>query len=593
MPIPSPPPDRRQLDRRVAAILGAALALALGDGCGPQTDDPRTRAEPATVKPGSGPWFVDRAGDFGLAVVTRLGSPEKRSALEALGVGVALLDFEGDGDLDLFVAPGSVVRDGAVRCAGGPWLFRNDGPGRWSDVSERSGITYTGWAQGVAVADYDADGDADLLVLHQGPDRLWQNQGDGTFRDVTAAAGLDIREAEWGSSATWGDVDGDGWPDLYVANYLAIDPIHAPPPIEYLPGHPVFAGPSALPGQRDRLWRNQGDGTFEEITGPAGLERPDRKGMGALLSDLDGDGTLDLFVTNDTQPNELFWGLGGGRFREAGMEAGVAVDGLGRPEGSMGVDVADVDGDGRLDLAFSNFRHEGTRLYRSASDRVFEDISSVSTVEVNTLRFVGWGLALADFDDDGWPDLFQANGHVYPGVPDADYDQPPLFLRNQGDGRFEPVTESWGPDLAALRSGRAVAVGDLDSDGDLDLVMTTMDGPLRVLINEGRRAGHAINLRLVGRPPNREALGARVEVEAGGRVRVNVARRGGSLLAASDVTLHFGLGDARTIQRLTVYWSDGTVSHHRDLPADARLTIHQSDAKVRVNLLTANPRPEA
>jgi enediyne biosynthesis protein E4 len=570
-------------DRAWVAWIGVALVPVLGSGCGRTTTDSvagaavRTPAS-ARAQPQVGPWFVDRAPAYGLDVVTWCGSPEKSSVLDAMGTGVALLDVDGDADLDLFVAPGSRVRDGAIRGAGGPWLFRNDGPGRWTDISDRSGLRYTGWAQGAAVADYDADGDPDLLVLHHGRDRLWQNQGNGTFRDETDRAGID--ELSWGYSATWGDADGDGWPDLYVANYLVVDPLHPPRRDDYLPGYPVFQGPVTLPGAPDQLWRNRGDGTFEDVTAAAGLVQPDGKGMGALFVDLDEDGVLDLYVTNDTQPNAWFRGLGGGRFRDQAMPAGLAVNGRGLPEGSMGLDVADVDGDGRLDLAFSNFRHEGTRLYSGRGGGSFEDISGASFVGVNTLQFVGWGLVLADFDDDGWPDLFQANGHVYPTVPDAPYAMPPLFLRNLGNAEFKPVTEAWGPALDGLRSGRGVAVGDLDRDGDLDLVMTTLDGPLRVLINEGRRSNRAINVRLIGNHPNLEALGARVEVEAGGRTRIGVVRRGGSLLAASDVALHFGLGPAASIERITVRWPDGTTEQFPDPPAEAHLTIRQGEGRI-------------
>ena len=282
------------------------------------------RAPKATA---AGPWFVDRARDFGLDVVTKCGSPDKISILDSLGTGVALFDIEGDGDLDIFVAPGSEVRDGKVACAGGPWLFRNDGPGRWVDVSERSGLRHTGWAQGVAVCDYDADGDLDLFVAQHGPDTLWQNQGDGTFRDVTKAAG--ISDNEWGVSATWGDYDADGWPDLYVTNYVNVDALRPPEPIHYYGGDTmVFRGPEYLEGQPDRLWRNKGDGTFEDVTRAAGLYNPDGKGMSALFADLDGDGILDLYVTNDGQANELYRGLGKGRFRE---EALVGGGGLQRP----------------------------------------------------------------------------------------------------------------------------------------------------------------------------------------------------------------------------------------------------------------------
>jgi hypothetical protein len=538
-----------------------ALVLLAAAGCG------------ADRGPAGRPRFVDRAAEYGLAVVTRFGTPEKLSAAEALGAGVALLDFDGDDDLDLFVAPGSEVRGGAPACAGGPWLFRNDGPGRWADVTAASGLKWTGWASGVAVADYDADGDPDLFLAQLGPDVLWRNEGGGVFRDVTAAAGLSEPRPLWGASATWGDFDGDGWPDLYVTNYLDVDPVNPPPMAEALPGVKTFLGPGELPGQPDVLWRNLGDGTFSDATREAGLWSPDGKGMSALFADLDGDGRADLYVTNDTQRNELFHNLGRGRFFEEAVYAGAAYDEQGRPEGSMAVDIADLDGDGRTDLVYTNFRQEGTRVLVNQGNRTYRDVSRSSGVLAATARYVGWGMVLADFDDDGLPDLFQANGHVFP--VSHDYAQPPLFLRNTGRGTFEDVTSSWCADPSSLRSGRAVAAGDLDGDGDLDLVMTTMDGPLRVLVNEGLRVNHSVTVRLEGRAPNREALGARVEVVAGGKTLVDQVRRDGSLLAASDCALHFGLGRASRVDRLTVRWPDGKTDVFSGLPADSLVRVKE------------------
>ena len=570
--------------RRLLGWLAVVVITLAGPGCrdqAPAEGHPVAVPRAAQARP-AGPWFVDRARDFGLDVVTKCGSPDKISVIDSLGTGVALFDIEGDGDLDIFVAPGSEVRDGKVACAGGPWLFRNDGPGRWVDVSVRSGLRHTGgWAQGVAVCDYDADGDLDLFVAQHGPDTIWQNQGDGTFRDVTAAAG--ISDNEWGVSATWGDYDADGWPDLYVTNYLKVDALRPPEPIHYYGGDTmVFRGPEYLEGQPDRLWRNKGNGTFEDVTTAAGLYNPTGKGMSALFADLDGDGILDLYVTNDGQANELYRGLGKGRFREEAIEVGAAFSDKGATESGMGIALADIDNDGRLDLARTNFHHEGTRLIQNLDGRTYMDISKCSIVTSLTTSYVGWGLVMADFDHDGLNDLFQANGHVYPVGPADPYHQPPLFLRNQGNDRFEDVTATWGDDLRWLRSGRAVASGDLDGDGDLDLVMTTIDGPLRVLINEGRCAAHRVTLRLVDRPPNRDAIGARVELYAGGRMHVDTVRRGGSILAASDTALHFGLGTATSIDYVRVVWSDGSTSVllADDLVVDATLFIRQDSADV-------------
>ena len=568
------------LCRRIALGVLSFLVLINVNGCGHSfqtvAEPPKPRGRPAV-----GPWFVDHAREYCLDVITRCGSLRKTCVTDSIGSGVALFDFDGDGDLDIFVTACSKVVDGVIQCAGGPWLFRNDGTGAWTDVTADSGLTHKGWAQAVAVSDYDGDGDLDLFIAQLGPDILWQNQGDGRFLDITSSAGL-TSENLWGIGATWGDADGDGWPDLYVTNYLEVDPTDPPPPLEYKPGIPVFAGPTTLTGQPDTFWRNRGNGTFEDATATSGFVQPTGKGMAALFDDFDNDGKLDLFVTNDTQANDYFRNIGGGKFVQEGETAGVSFNGKGMPEGSMGIDAADLDGDGLLDLAYANFRHEGTRIYRNIGKHRFEDVSTGSFVNVNTQRFVGWGIVLADFDDDGWPDLFQANGHVYPNVPDSDYAQPPIFLRNQGNGRFERVTDAWGPDLETnATGGRSVAAGDLDGDGDLDLVMTTMDGPLRVLINEGTRSFHTLTVQLGGPHPNTEALGARVEIEAGGRTFHAQVRRGGSFMAAPDVSLHFGLGSATDVSSITVHWPNAGTSKYESLPVDTKLIIHHGASKVR------------
>jgi enediyne biosynthesis protein E4 len=527
--------------------------------------------------------FVDRSGPAGLAFRTTFGAKDTSTyILETTGTGVAFLDYDGDGRLDLFFANGTTLGGAGHAAVPRSALYRNNGDGTFADVTAAAGVARSGWGQGVAAGDYDNDGRTDLYLTFFGRNVLLRNKGDGTFADVTAAAG--VTAGGWSTSAAFADYDNDGHLDMYVARYIDFDPATAPRPGSqkncFYRGFPVMCGPRGMAGERDVLFRNNGNGTFTDVTDRAGeIDQSRYRGLGVVWGDYDDDGWPDVFVANAAHPNLLYHNERNGRFREVAFAAGVAFDEDGRERAGMGVDFGDYDNDGRLDLVVTNFFGEPHSLYLNQGSGAFLETTWPSGIGEATMRYLGWGTAFADFDNDGSKDLFFVNGHVYPEVDrhqlDEAYAERSLVFRNQGDGAFADVTASAGESLAARRVGRGAAFGDYDDDGRVDVVISTVNDRAVLLHNEGGGGNHWLTVKLVGRRANRDAIGARVIVRAGVATRMQEVHGGASYLSQSDLRAHFGLGPLSTVPSLEVRWPGGAIERFADIAADQRIVIEE------------------
>jgi hypothetical protein len=520
--------------------------------------------------------FAETGAAWGVAFRHTHGGTGEFYMPETMGAGVAILDYDGDGDNDLFF-----VDSGAMPGYSGPVsgsrLFRNEGGGRFLDVSAGAGIAVAGYGMGVAAADVDADGAVDLYVTAFGPNQLFRNRGDGTFEDVTAAAG--VGDPLWGASAAFADLDGDGWLDLYVANYVdfAFDRNAICGRADL--GLRSYCHPDQYEGLPDRVFRNSGAGRFADVTAEWGFAGARGKGLGVVASDLDDDGLVDLYVANDMTPNFHFRNLGGGRFEETAVVAGDALGPSGLPEAGMGVDAGDVDGDGRFDLVVTHLDRQTNALYCNRESGLFLDCRFSAGVAEPSVPHVGFGVAFADFDDDGWSDLAVANGHIIHNVEGmrsgTTYKQRNQVLRNRGGGRFAVVADAG---FDAVRASRGLAVGDLSGDGALDLAISNSDDEAELYENRTGSEGRHLRVDLAGAAPNLGAIGARIELEAGGRLQAREARTASSYLSQNEATLHFGVGAAERVERLRVRWPDGRRSELRDLSAGRRLRIHPPTA---------------
>jgi hypothetical protein len=508
------------------------------------------------------------AAEAGLTLLNISGSPTKDFVMDANGNGAAWFDFDRDGDSDALIVNGS--RSDRLKRGGDPMaaLYRNNGDGTFTDVTAASGLTRRGWGTGVCVGDYDNDGFSDLYITAFGPNVLWRNTGRGTFTATSEAA-----DARWSTGCAFADYDRDGWIDLYVANYLRFDastvPSRTSGTCRFL-NIETFCGPRPLPGAADALYRNAGNGRFIDVSRAAGVDDPGHYGFGVMFTDLDDDGWPDIFVANDSVPNLFFRNRGNGTFEEQGLISGLAVSDSGREQAAMGVSVGDLNDDGRLDLVQTNFAQDYTTVYTSEGDGLFRDRSRQTGMLATLGPNLGWGVGLVDIDNDGQLDLFIANGHVYPDVSrtgTSTYAQKNQLLMNTGQGRLRRVTTDAGGGLSIEKSSRGAAFGDYDNDGDIDLLIVNMDDRPTLLRND-TDGGHWITLRLIGTRSNRDAIGARVTIHSAGRQRLSVVRSGGSYISHDDMRVHFGLGAAASVDRLTIRWPSGQVDTVNAVAAD-------------------------
>jgi hypothetical protein len=589
-----------------------ALILS-GVFLGQKAVPPPTLTAPPSVDAAPGVLFSDATTSSGLAAFRHVsGGPAKDYIVEATGSGVALVDYDNDGWLDVYLVNGSVwPAQRGHESAPAAALFRNNKDGTFADVTAAAGVDNRRWGQGVCAGDFDNNGREDLYVTNFGRSRLYRNNGDGTFTDLAEAARVAVDG--WSTGCAFGDYDGDGRLDLFVAGYVKLDsdklppapphggalaPRASPPPEEkramgaaYFAGapyceyrsQPVMCGPRGLKGDGDHLFHNDGDGTFTDVSARAGVgDAAGLFGFGVAFFDFDDDGRLDLFVANDSTPNYLYRNRGDGTFQDVSYASGAALDEAGREQAHMGVAVGDYDNDGRDDLHITNFADDYNVLYHNDGKGLFSDVSYPAGVARPSIPFLGWGTAFADYDNDGWLDLIVANGHVYPIADQSDwntsYRQRMLLFRNL-KGRFVEVAGSAGPGLLVPRPSRGLAAGDVDNDGDVDVVLSNLDaGPTLLRNDGGHQAGHWLTLRLVGDPARkcpRDAIGSVVHLTAGGIRRRGEVASGRSQISQSDLRVHFGLGEAARVDRLEVRWANGETESYEVPGVDRLLVIEQ------------------
>ena len=519
--------------------------------------------------------FTDVTERAGLDFVHASGAFGKKYMPETLGAGGIWLDVDDDGWQDILLVNSTAwpeQADAGTQAA----LYRNDGDGTFTDITRGSGLDISLYGIGGAAADFDNDGRVDVYLTALGENRLLRGQGDGTFVDVTDESGTG--DSGFSTSAVWFDFDNDGHLDLFVANY-----------VEWTPETDLYCTldgeaksyctPESYRGQSSTLYRNLGDGTFEDVTVAAGISSPSAKALSAAMFDVDGDGSMDLFVTNDTQPNQLFQNRGDGTFEDVAVVAGVAFSEAGVARAGMGVDAADYDGSGRPSLIIGNFSNEMMALYHNEGNGLFIDEAPRSALGRATLLTLTFGCFFFDFDLDGWLDVFAANGHVADDVERVQsrvtHAQRPQLFHNLGQGRFEEIVGDEGEALQQVMVARGAAYGDLDNDGDLDILMTSNGGAPRLLRNDGGNANNVLRVKTVGVDANRDGIGARVEVTAGGRTRSLIVKTGSSYASQSELPLTFGLGDATAVDTVRVIWPGGQVDEIDGTPANRLLTIEE------------------
>jgi hypothetical protein len=564
----------------IGSVVGGAAVEAQHTSSRPQhTAAKDTKAQRS--QDGKYPQLVDITASSEIRF-EHLASPEQRYIVESMGGGVALLDYDGDGWLDIYFTNSPSVAMAVEGKKAKSALYRNNHDGTFTDVTEKAGVGTPCWAMGAAVGDYNNDGKPDLAVSCFGGVVLYRNNGDGTFIDVTKQSGLD-KDTGWATGVAFGDYDGDGFVDLFVPHYVDFDlkdlPTFGSKKTCQYRDIDVQCGPRGLKGFPDTLYHNNGDGTFTEVAKQAGVDDTKRFfGLGAVWSDFDDDGKLDLFVANDGEPNYLYHNEGGGRFREIGYDAGVAVSENGVEQANMGVALGDFMHTGRMSVAITHFSDDYAVLYRNEGNLNFSDISHAAGIARSTVLFVGWGDAFVDLNNTGWLDLVLVNGHVYPQVDNGKfgitYREPKLVFQNQRDGTFKDVSGQMGPAIMTPQVSRGMAVGDLFNKGRLDLVIENLTGGPMILEVKPNPAHHWVSFQLEGQK-DRLALNTRVYVTAGGFRQMDEVRSGGSYLSQSDLRLHFGLGAAAKIDKMEVKWPDGSSQAFEGVAVDRFYSLRQ------------------
>jgi len=578
--------DLRGWSFRAALILLFGPAIALR----PPTDSLAVAglADPARLDGARlGFSFKEVAAEAGLSATTVFGGKEaNRYLLETTGTGVALFDYDGDGFLDVFLVNGTTLEGFPKGKEPINHLFRSRGNGTFEDVTARAGVGASGWGQGACTGDYDNDGHEDLYVTYYGQNRLYHNRGDGTFEDVTARAGLLDKRTRWGTGCAFLDYDRDGRLDLLAANYIDLDLARAPTPDSGLcryKGVKVACGPPGLTGGKNVLFHNRGDGTFEDVSDKSGITKASGTyGLGVSTLDFDDDGWVDAYVANDSNPSALYRNNHDGTFTDVAVTSGCAYSQDGKPQAGMGVAIGDYDHNGTMDIFKTNFAGDTSTLYANSGQGFCDDRTFAAGIGVNT-RWLGWATAFVDLGNDGWLDLFLANGHVYPEVAqlktEAAYAQRKVVYVNRGNGRFEDVTEQLGAPATTPRAARGAAFGDVDNDGDVDIVISNVNAPPDLFRTDTEAGRHWLLVKLTGTTSNRSAIGARVGCTAGGMTQWEEVRGGGSYISQNDLRVHFGLGETTKVDRLWVRWPSGLEEEWRELAADRILPLREGSGR--------------
>ncbi len=554
-------------ERQIVVCGGLALALAA-----------------VLASPSDAPRFVDVTRQAGITFRHENAASPQKFLIETMGAGCAWIDYNRDGLPDLYLVNGAETAAFQPRKPPRSALYRNNGDGTFTDVTAAAHVGAEGlFGMGVAVGDYDNDGSPDLLVLGYGRSILYHNNGDGTFTDVTARARV-ANAGRWGSSAAWFDYDNDGRLDLVIANYVDWMPERNFYCGEHGPGLRSYCHPDDYHGVAPTLYHNNGDGTFSDVSQASGLAKSPSNGLGILTFDYDGDGRQDIFIANDSRANTLFHNNGDGTFTEMAYEAAVAVGEDGTVEAGMGVDAADASGNGRPDLIVTHLDRQQTRFYRNLGRGLFEDATAAAKLAYSTFAFSGFGVRFLDYDNDGWPDLFIAAGHVLDNIeryhPGVAWAEPKLVFHNNGGGVFTDASKQLGSDLQAPAVSRGLAVADYDNDGDLDVLVTNNGGPPQLFRNDGGNANHWLEVLLIGTKSNRDGVGARLRLVSGDWTTTTERMGGGSYQSAQDPRVHFGLASRTTVDSLEIRWPSGATTRLTNLSANRILTIREGSGIV-------------